>query len=121
MLSQKEAAISFTFKDGLCPVLDEAFETIIEINNKLSFQKCYVASFPPLINENVFIWNISDNQKTNLELLFQNEKQGQISKSLMLYNRKEMKTVKKNMDGKCFYNMTEKVINTVTIFLDTFF
>ena len=113
MLSQKEAAVSFTFKDGLCPLLDEAFEKIIEINDKTSFQKSYESSFPPLISENVFIWNIIDNQKTNLELFFQNEKQGQIDKCLMLYNRKELETVKKNMDGKCFYNMTNKVIDTV--------
>ena len=111
-MSLKEPIVSFSFKDGECPTLDSSFETIHEAYRKITFEECMRTSYPPCLANNGFAANLIDRKKDLLKLFFESEKQQIVEKCMSRYHRIEMQTIRKNLEGKCFYNLTNIDLET---------
>ena len=112
LMSSKEPIANFSFKDGICLTLDSACEKIHDSYKKVNFEDCFKASYPPCMVNNGFIANLIDKKKDLLKLLFESEKQHIVGKCMGTYHNKEMETIRKNLDGKCFYNLTSIDLDT---------
>ena len=104
--------IVYDGKDGKCPTLDSTFEKIHDANKKITFEECMETSYPPCLVNNVFAANLIDKKKDILKLFFEKEKQQHVGKCMSRYHRKEIQTIRKNLEGKCFYDPTDIDLET---------
>lgn len=108
ILAKKDPIVTFSFKNGQCETLDSSFLKLEKVTDILSFAKCYRKSIS--VDCPLFVKRIILEQRSALEAHFEKSKQKQISTSLRVYHNNERTSIIKDLNGKCFYNMSNKTL-----------